>query len=461
MISAVQRLAPISRSLRLRLLVIAGVLVGLLGVGFVASRVSPELVLVAVIAPPAILLTMANLKYGMPALLLTAAFVRVSLPTGTQSRIVASLLLAAALAGLWLARMMVIDRRMYLKPAYTNVPALGMIIVTIISYLWGNAFRDPLVVVWSTWPVVQLGALGVMVLLPSVFLLSANCVDSVRWLEVLFWIMVAVGAVSIVSYYAKIQLRFVNTGGLFSLWFVSLSFAQVLFNRKLSLFVRALLIALLAAWLYHKFAVEVYWLAGWLPPLIAVMLITLLRSRKAALVLALGVAIYVGINWGHYSNVVFAREAQESGVTRLAAWAVNWRVTGRHLLFGTGPAGYAAYYMSYFPSQAMATHSNYIDILSQGGVVSLFFVLWFFAALTWMGYKLCVRLKDNGDFGEGFANGALAGCVGCILAMALGDWLFPFVYTQTIAGFDYAMYSWLFLGGMVALSSLSARGHGR
>src|SRR5512137_1238898 len=99
MISAVQRLAPISRSLRLRLLVIAGVLVGLLGVGFVASRVSPELVLVAVIAPPAILLTMTNLRYGMPALLLTAAFVRVSLPTGTQSRIVASLLLAAALAG--------------------------------------------------------------------------------------------------------------------------------------------------------------------------------------------------------------------------------------------------------------------------------------------------------------------------------------------------------------------------
>jgi hypothetical protein len=32
--------------------------------------------------------------------------------------------------------------------------------------------------------------------------------------------------------------------------------------------------------------------------------------------------------------------------------------------------------------------------------------------------------------------------------------MFPFVYTQTIAGFDYAVYSWVLLGAMVALSSI-------
>jgi hypothetical protein len=42
--------------------------------------------------------------------------------------------------------------------------------------------------------------------------------------------------------------------------------------------------------------------------------------------------------------------------------------------------------------------------------------------------------------------------------MALGDWLFPFVYTQTIAGFDYAVYSWVFLGATVALSNIHAAG---
>ncbi len=42
--------------------------------------------------------------------------------------------------------------------------------------------------------------------------------------------------------------------------------------------------------------------------------------------------------------------------------------------------------------------------------------------------------------------------------MGLGDWLFPFVYTQTIAGFDYAVYSWVLLGGIVTLSNIYATG---
>ena len=50
----------------------------------------------------------------------------------------------------------------------------------------------------------------------------------------------------------------------------------------------------------------------------------------------------------------------------------------------------------------------------------------------------------------------LGGWVGCTLAMGLGDWLFPFVYTQTIAGFDYAVYSWVLLSGIVVLNNIYA-----
>lgn len=38
--------------------------------------------------------------------------------------------------------------------------------------------------------------------------------------------------------------------------------------------------------------------------------------------------------------------------------------------------------------------------------------------------------------------------------MGLGNWLFPFVYTQAIADFDYAVYSWVLLGGMAALTNI-------
>ena len=454
MINAIRQKIPILNSVLFRLAVLAGLIVGLLGIGFVAPRVSPELVLIAVAAPPVVLLALSRLEYGVLAIILTAAFVRFSLPTGTQSRIVASLLMTMVFIVLWLAKMLVVDRKLHLKPSKTNVPLLAFILTAVISYVWSNAFRDPLVIVWSSWPFVQLGALAVIILLPSAFLLTANSISEVRWLKLLCWSMILVGALSLASYFFHIKLSFLNVGGLFSLWFVSLTYAQALFNKRLPFWLRLLLLGLVGVWMYMHFVAQVTWLSGWLPPLAAIATISLMKSKRIFLIFVILMAIYVSLNWDYYTGTVLTAEADTSGYTRLAAWEHNWRVTGKHLLFGTGPAGYAAYYMSYFPAEAMATHSNYIDILSQTGIVGLFFCLWFFGALGWTGYKLSLRLKGTADFSEGLASATLAGWAGCIVAMGLGDWLFPFVYTQTIAGFDYAVYSWVLLGGMAALSSI-------
>jgi len=440
--------------------VLAGLIVGLLGIGFVAPRVPPELVLIAVAAPPVVLLALSRLECGVLVIVLTAAFVRFSLPTGTNSRIVASLLMTALFIGLWLLKMLVADRKLRLKPSSTNVPLLAFILTVVISYVWSSAFRDPLVVVWRTWPFVQLGGLAVMILLPGAFLLVANSISEIRWLKLLCWLMVLVGVLSLASYFLPIRFSFLNTRGLFSLWFVSLSYAQALFNKKLPLWLRLVLLGVAGVWLYVHFITRVAWLSGWLPPLAAMGTISLVKSRRLFLILVLLVVVYVGLNWGYYAGTVLAAESQGSGHTRLAAWENNWRVTGKHLLFGTGPAGYAAYYMSYFPTQAMATHSNYLDILSQTGIVGLFFCLWFFGVLGRTGYKLCLRLKGNGDFSEGLASATLAGWVGCIMSMGLGDWMFPFVYTQTIAGFDYAVYSWVLLGSLLALNSITKGNRG-
>ncbi|UCC63975.1 MAG: hypothetical protein JSV36_02630 [Anaerolineae bacterium] len=454
MIHSIRQKVPISNSVLLRLAVLAGLIVGLLGIGFVAPRVSLELVLIALVAPLAVLLILSRFEYAVLAIISTAAFVRFSLSTGTQSRIVASLLVTALFIVLWIANMLVRDKRLYLNPSRTNMPILAFILTTVISYAWGNAFRDPLVVVWRTWPLVQVGGLAVMLLLPGVFIFAANSISKIRVLELLCWLLILIGVLSLAAYFLRIRLSFLNTGGLFSLWFVSLVYAQALFNKKIPLWLRLTLLALMSTWLYIYFVSRVTWLSGWLPSFAAIATITLLKSKRLFLILLLLVAIYIGLNWDYYTGTVLADESAESGHTRLRAWEQNWQVTGKHLLFGTGPAGYAAYYMSYFPSRAMATHSNLIDILSQTGVVGLFFCLWFFGSLAWTGRKLHLRLKGTGDFSEGFANATLAGCVGCIMAMGLGDWLFPFVYTQTIAGFDYAVYSWVLLGGMVALNSI-------
>jgi len=457
MLGAIRHKLPVSDSTLIRSAILTGLVVGLLGLGFLAPRVRSELVLIAIAAPPVVLLALSRLEYGVLAIILTAAFVRFSIGTGTGSRIVASLVMTAVFIVLWLTRMFVVDRNLRLKPSRVNAPLLGFIATAFVSYLWSNAFRDSLVVVWDSWPFVQIGALAVIILLPGAFLLTANAISEVRWLKALCWSMILIGVLSLASHYLHIEFPFLNTRGLFSLWFIALAYGQALYNTKLPLWLRVSLLGLVGAGMFIYLIRQVTWLSGWVPPLVAIVTITFLKSKRLFLVLVILAAAYLMLNWGYYTGTVLNAESAESGHTRLAAWEHNWRVTGKHLLFGTGPAGYAAYYMSYFPGEAMATHSNYIDVLSQVGILGLLLCLWFFGALGWTGYKLCLRLKGTGDFSEGLAAAALAGCVGCVVAMGLGDWLFPFVYTQTIAGFDYAVYSWVLLGGIVVLDDMCRR----
>jgi O-antigen ligase len=234
----------------------------------------------------------------------------------------------------------------------------------------------------------------------------------------------------------------VNTHGLFSMWYLSLAVAMALFNRRLRWLMRVGLLVYAAGWVYWGFFQRITWLSGWVPAFVTLAVVAFLRSKWLFVVLAVVIVVGAG---GYYFRTEFQGESERSGVTRLAAYEVNWRITSKHLLFGTGPAGYASYYMSYFPTEGMATHSNYIDIIAQTGVVGSFFILWFFGAQAWGGYKLRLKLKGRGDFAEGLSAAVFAGTVGCLIAMALGDWLFPFAYTQGIVGFDAAMVNWFFM----------------
>jgi O-antigen ligase len=228
-----------------------------------------------------------------------------------------------------------------------------------------------------------------------------------------------------------------------------------LFNRRLPWKVRLLLLLLAGAWIYRVVVGQFEWLSAWMPTLSALAVISFLRSKKLLPVLAAVCIIYVALNWATI-DADLQQESEVSGITRLHAYEHNWRVTGKHLLFGVGPAGYAVYYMTYFPMEAMASHSTYIDVLSQTGIVGLFCLLWFFFALFRTGWKLRQRVKGRGDFVEAFATAAAGGFVGTVLAAGLGDWIVPFVYTQTIQGFDYAVYTWVLLGAAGSLCHILA-----
>lgn len=445
-----------------RIGIVIAVLAGAALLGYVGGEANPFYAIIAASAP---LLLLGSDQIGQrkqltPILILVAGlFIPLALPTGTGSRLVISLVLTCLLLGLWLVNMMSADRRFWLFASPVNLPLVGFIAVTIISYVWSLLFRDPLVATWSSFGFVQLASTVVMVALPGVFLLTANQVNDRRALKAMVWIMLGAGFLGLVRNYSGLPIP-VNMGGMFNMWVIALATAQGLFNRWLSRWTRWAMLALAAAWVWWGLVLHISWLAGWLPGLLALAVIIVMRSKW--LTLAVGAALFVAalIYWDTivmYTETIVSAEAQESGLTRLAAWEVNWRVTGQHWLFGTGPGGYAAYYMTYFPFEGTATHSNFIDILAQTGVAGLLTCLLFFVTVGWLGFRISRRLSGSGGFEEALAVAAFAGTLGAFVMMGFGDWLFPFAYTQTIAGFDYAAYNWLFMGTIPVIDRLTRK----
>jgi O-antigen ligase len=447
----------VKRAVWLRLVLVTGVVAIAPAVGIVISIINPLYILVALSLPLALIAA----QYGLPrfdlapiVILVAAAFLPISLPTGRESQIVDSLLLTVIYLANWFLRMIILEKRLHFTPSSVNKPILYFTIITLLSLIWSLIYRDPLVVVWSNFPVVQTASAMVIVVSPGLLLLIANHVNDLRIFKVMVIIMLIAGTIGVIRPLGSIDLNLVNDGGLFTMWVVGLSVSLALFNQKLGWYWRVLLLVLAGAWIYVRFGMQITWVAGWLSTFAALGVVIFLRSWKLTLGVLVAISLVISLNADYYLGKVLEDESNESGRTRTAAWEVNWRVTGQHLFLGTGPAGYTVYYMSYFPSDGMATHNNYIDVIAQTGIFGLLTCVWFFFALAWLGYKLCLRLKGRRDFVEALANAAFAGTVGCIVIMGFGDWLFPFAYTQTIAGFDYTVYSWLFMGILLVLDRL-------
>jgi O-antigen ligase len=227
-----------------------------------------------------------------------------------------------------------------------------------------------------------------------------------------------------------------------------------MFHPGLNKWFLGALLALAAAYVVWGLILHVTWLAGWLPGVIAVGVLVTIRTRVGAVLAGLVVVVVLFFNMA-WINSVLAAEEDESGVTRMAAWETNWLITREHLLFGTGPAGYAAYYMTYYPQSGMATHSNYIDILAETGLTGFAIYAWLIGSILWTGVKVNWRLRHQTGFLRAMACAGLAGAIACTVMMGFGDWLIPFAYTQTIMGFDYAIYNWIFMGTLIVVDRLT------
>jgi hypothetical protein len=406
--------------------------------------------LLLVVLPAGILICLIAIRYFTLLVLvlpLTALAVPIDFSTGTESKVPISMLLALLLTTIWALSLLV--RGWRLTPSPLNRPLLAFGAICIGSLIWGRLWRDPVLLDWSgRFIFVQIGALMAILLSISAGLLIGNFVTRPGQLKYLMGLFLALGSLISIGKFFQLPISFLNGNGLWALWLIAPAYGLLIAQPRLRWRWRLPLLVVLGLTLYLTIVLDSFWLSGWVPGIVAIYAITFLRSRKVFCAL-----LIVGALVGYAERDFFQQVAQDNiddgSLERLSLWEQNWRVVSAHWLFGTGPAGYAIYYMTYYREDARSTHNNYLDILAQFGFSGMLAWAWLAFASVWEGWKLVQRAPPG--FLRTLAIIATGGWIGAMASMFFGDWVLPFAYNQTITGYKYTVYSWFFLGTLISL----------
>lgn len=428
-------------------LIVISVLLLSVALGYKASSHQLTLILFILPAVGGVLLFI-----RWPPLGLVAIIGSIIIPFNGPSNSNVTMALVGLLLGLWLANMMVLQREVKLISSKTITPLLTFVVVAGLAFGMGQlpwyTFAQPA-------PMgAQLGGLAIYVLSAGAFLLVAHQIRELCWLKWMTWLFLALGGLFIAGRLAPGLGQFTSrlfsngsTGSLFWTWLVALAFSQAIFNQDLHPGWRLVLGGLVVATFYEGYFVSEDWKSGWVPPLFAVIATFGLRFWRISLLLSpLGTMLLFWLR----SYAIAADEYSYS--TRIDAWTIVLEITKVNPILGLGPSNYR-WYTPLFPIRGWAvyfsSHSQYVDLIAQIGLLGLACFVWFFGAVGWLGWQLLERVPTG--FARAYVYGSLGGLVGTLVAAALGDWVLPFFYNITLGGFRASVLGWLFLGGLVAL----------
>lgn len=412
---------------------------------------------VAMIGVAVVLFVYSNFELTALMIFIVTLTVADGVGTGTGTKITLTFMGLNLWAALWLFKLVVVDRKIAVRPSAANIPTLIFITIVIISFIWSNIFVDvPVSYIFREKFFQRTMTLISLVIAPITALMYANHIRSIRTIKIMVYYMIFCGFVFGVM---RIGLGYVinplNIKGLFPMWVGALALGQLLFNTHLQWYIRAAMAAVVGMWYYIQIGLGLSWLSGWVPLSIVVGIIITIHSRKLLLVALLVAASYVLINLTSLQEN-FAREDEESGGTRNAAWTEALLHADDHLFLGSGPAGYYFYYTIY-GFRANLSHNNYIDIIAQTGLVGFTVYILMWLAFGRMNLKMYRAVPNDRGFLHGLKVSLLACWVATMVAMMLGDWVTPFPYTQGLNGIDYAIWAWIFQGMVIALYHLMQR----
>jgi len=138
-------------------------------------------------------------------------------------------------------------------------------------------------------------------------------------------------------------------------------------------------------------------------------------AMKAGLALAMVLAVFGGVvllgGEEALTRVVGSVNTDDPTTGRAHFWAVTVDIIKNHPAIGTGLGAFGVVYTGYDSRNGLyrleQAHNDYLQVLSDAGIVGAVLGLAFLVALFRMGFA---RRESRDDFRRGVATGALAGC---------------------------------------------------
>lgn len=143
-------------------------------------------------------------------------------------------------------------------------------------------------------------------------------------------------------------------------------------------------------------------------------------AMKAGLALALVIALFGGVvllgGEEPLSRLVGSVNTDDPTTGRAHFWGVTVDIIKTHPLIGIGLGAFGVVYTGYDSRNGMyrleQAHNDYLQVLSDGGIVGAVLGLFFLVSLFRMGFS---RRESRDDFRRGVATAALAGCFAVLI----------------------------------------------
>jgi hypothetical protein len=415
-----------------------------------------------------VMLSLRHMNTALTLVLLTSATSGVVIGTGRATPLPVGLLMIVALTGIWILKMMLADRRIYIKPSPANLPLMLFLVSVLVSWIAGYAIWDVRIPTPGNKLLVQVGQYALFLFSFAAMYLVAHQALTERDLKLWTIIVSVIGFASILAelFLGTYHGREIGITGALYVFPVTLIAAQALLNPQLRSWLRGVILVLLLLWLVWAFRNQ-EWKGGWMMALIGMLVLLSFRSWKMFLFFSTLLVILILLNWEILNQVFFNPELDSTSTIRPLIWLDVLRmVFPRSPILGLGLVNYmyywndptfialsrlaagAAFINNYV--YAIVSHNMFVDIFAQSGLLGLGFFLWGMSALLMIIYRIYRRLAPG--FTRAYVVGVFAGfCAMLVGSFLFADWLIPFVYNITITGFRHSVYAWILIGSVLGL----------